>query len=581
MTDPYVVEWIKQTGFNTAFSEVLPCIAADSDSVYVTYQTNAVVPGGTIAGGFSDIVVMRINNAGTVLWLKQTTLMNTAGFDANQTIAADSDGLYVTYQTGGTVSGGVQSGSPGAYDIVVMRMNKIDGSVSWIQQTAVMSTAGDDSRPRIAAYSDDLYVTYYTDGTVSGGVLSGNYDIVVMRMSKANGSVVWIKQTALMNAGGYVFDPNIAADLDGIYVTYTTIAGTVLGGVNSGGYDIVVMRMDTNGSVVWIKQTALMNTAESEVGPTIAADLDGLYVTYETSGTVSGGVLSGTSDIVVMRMTKSDGSVAWIKQTALMNTAGGDSIPTIAADSTGLYVTYTTTGTVSGGIQSGAPGTYDIVVMRLDKTNGSVVWIQQTELMNTSGNESAPQIATDSTGLYVTYYTDGTVSGGVLSGDNDIVVMRMRSPLSICLLEGTLVRTPTGSVPIELVKKGDYVLNQNYNPVRVLLTSKRTFQYKDNPTNKFDMDNSLYTLPAGILGATSNVYLTRHHKFLTSDGTMKKPEEYGLKRSKLAEFSRTNSLYSVYHLRLEDCYNNHFIVNGDCVVEDWWDRINLTETQIV
>jgi hypothetical protein len=157
----------------------------------------------------------------------------------------------------------------------------------------------------------------------------------------------------------------------------------------------------------------------------------------------------------------------------------------------------------------------------------------------------------------------------------------MRDPLSICLLEGTLVRTPTGSVPIELVKKGDYVLNQHYNPVRVLLTSKRTFQYKENPTNKFDMDNSLYTLPAGILGATSNVYLTRHHKFLTSDGTMKKPEEYGLKRSKLSEFSRTNNLYSVYHLRLEDCYNNHFIVNGDCIVEDWWDRINLTETQVV
>jgi hypothetical protein len=159
--------------------------------------------------------------------------------------------------------------------------------------------------------------------------------------------------------------------------------------------------------------------------------------------------------------------------------------------------------------------------------------------------------------------------------------MRMRDPLSICLLEGTLVRTPTGSIPIELVKKGDYVLNQYYNPVRVLLTSKRTFQYRENPTTKFDMDNALYTLPAGTLGATSNVYLTRHHKFLTSDGTMKKPEEYGLTRSELSEVCKTNNLYSVYHLRVEDCYNNHFIVNGDCIVEDWWDRINLTETPIV
>ena len=575
MTDPYVVEWIKQTELmNTSGDDVFPSIAADSTGLYITYYTDGTVSGGVLSGT-TDIVVMRMNKDGSVAWIKQTALMNAPGNNENSSIAAYDDGLYVTYTTYGTVSGGVQSGS-GTTDIVVMRMNKTDGSVAWIKQTALMNTGVFDRYPSIAADSTGLYVTYQTDGTVSGGVNSaGTDDIVVMRMNKTDGSVAWIKQTALMNTAGNDVNPSITADSTGLYVTYQTY-GTVSDGVLSGTTDIVVMRMSKVGTVTWIQQTALMNTAGTEDLSYIASDSDGLYVTYSTDGTVSGGVLSGTSDIVVMRMNK-NGSVAWIKQTALINTSVDDDYPRIAADSTGLYVTYMTNGTVSGGVLS---GTIDIVVMRMNK-NGTVDWIQQTALMNTTGNDGLSSIAADSTGLYVTYQTDNTVSGGLSSSGFDIVVMRMRDPLSICLLEGTLVRTPTGSVPIELVKKGDYVLNQYYNPVRVLLTSKRTFQYKDNPTTKFDMDNALYTLPAGTLGATSNVYLTRHHKFLTSDGTMKKPEEYGLTRSELSEVCKTNNLYSVYHLRLEDCYNNHFIVNGDCIVEDWWDRINLTETQIV
>jgi hypothetical protein len=522
---------------------------------------------------------MKMNKDGSVAWIQQTAVMNTTEDEGVPSIAADSDGLYVTYQTDGTVSGGVQSGGSYTTDIVVMRMNKTDGSVAWIKQTAVMNTAGNDELPSIAADSTGLYVTYYTNSTVSGGVQSGSQDIVVMRMNK-DGSVAWIQQTALMNTAENDAGPSIAADSDGIYITYTT-GGTISGGIHSGAagtIDIVVMRMNkTDGSVAWIKQTAVMNTTEDDIFSEIAADSTGLYITYLTNWVTSGSLFNGSADIVVMRMNKTDGSFAWIQQPGSVSIGAPYNNTGIAADSTGLYVTYMTDGTVSGGVLSGG---YDIVVMKMN-IDSSVAWIQQTALMNTADTDGVPSIATDSDGVYVTYTTYGTVSGGVWSGFFDIVVMRMRDPLSICLLEGTLVRTPTGSVPIELVKKGDYVLNQHYNPVRVLLTSKRTFQYKENPTNKFDMDNALYTLPAGTLGATSNVYLTRHHKFLTSDGTMKKPEEYGLKRSKLSEFSRTNNLYSVYHLRLEDCYNNHFIVNGDCIVEDWWDRLNLTETQIV
>jgi hypothetical protein len=192
--------------------------------------------------------------------------------------------------------------------------------------------------------------------------------------------------------------------------------------------------------------------------------------------------------------------------------------------------------------------------------------------MNTAGDDALPTIAADSSGLYITYTTNGTVSGGTFSGGSyDMVVMRMKAPIPICLLQGTLVRTPKGSVPIELLKQDNYVLNQHYKPVRIVRTIKRGLQYKPNPTSKYDLDNVLYTLPAGTLGATSNVYLTTHHRFMTADGSMKKPEEYGLARAKSSDVCDARGLYFVHHLRLEDCYNNHFLVNGDCIVEDWWD----------
>jgi len=324
-----------------------------------------------------------------------------------------------------------------------------------------------------------------------------------------------------------------------------------------------------DGSVQWIKQTASMNSSDDDDSPSISADSTGVYVSYQTNGTVSGGQNSGAFDIVVMRMNKEDGSVQWIKQTASMNTAGRDVEPSISADSTGVYVAYETFGTVSGGQNSGGS---DIVVMRMNKEDGSVQWIKQTQTMNTSEYDISPSISADSTGVYVSYQTYGIAPGqdNVNSGSYDIAVMRLVAPVP-CLLEGTLVRTPTGSTPIELIKEGDYVLNQHYNPVRVTLTTSRTLQYNANPTTKYDLNNVIYTLPSGTLGATSNVYLSKHHKFMTSDGTMKKPEEYGLKRSELSDICKTGELYTVYHLRLEDEYNNHFIVNGDCVVEDWYD----------
>ena len=423
------LSWIKQMSvMNSTLNDQYPTISTDSSgNIYVTYQTNGTVSGGTNRGGI-DIVVFKMDTNGNIVWIKQQALMSTPINDLNPTISTDSSGnVYVAYQTSGTISGGTFLGAP---DIVLFKMDT-NGNMEWIKQQALMNTISADYVPQISTdLSGNIYVTYQTQGTLSGGTFLGIDDIVVFKMD-TNGNMVWIKQQAVMNTTDTDKYPTISTDSFGnVYVSYYT-SGTVSGGTFLGGFqDIVVFKMDTNGNMVWIKQQALMNSTGNDQYPTISTDSSGnVYVTYYTTGTVSGGTfLGGTNDIVVFKM-DTNGNMVWIKQQAVMNSTGNDQLPTISTDSSGnVYVTYQINGTVSGGIFT---GTDDIVVFKMD-TNGNLVWIKQEGILNTSGNDSlfTPKTnAVDSSGnIYLTYQTSGTVSGGTFLGSNDIVVAKYLAP---------------------------------------------------------------------------------------------------------------------------------------------------------
>ena len=139
-----------------------------------------------------------------------------------------------------------------------------------------------------------------------------------------------------------------------------------------------------------------------------------------------------------------------------------------------------------------------------------------------------------------------------------------------CLLDGTLVQTPKSQQRIETLKIGDYVLNQYKQPVKITKIHKQRCKYDPQ-----DISKTIYKIPKGLFGATSDVYLTHHHKFLANN-TMIKAGEFNLEKPRPEEFS-TNNMYTVYHLRLEDELNNHFVVNGGCVVEDWWEWVPKTK----
>jgi hypothetical protein len=327
-------------------------------------------------------------------WIKQMGAMNSTGTDSSPSVSIDIQGnMYVSYTVNGTISGGTRTGQT---DIAVSKIDTY-GNLVWVKQLGIMNTTANDTSSSITIDSNsNIYISYQSTGTVSGGTfLGGLGDIVVCKLD-SNGNLVWIKQHAIANTTTSEADPRIVVDSAGnSYVCYNS-AGTISGGTFRGLTDIVIFKLDSNGNLVWIKEPAIINSTGNERYPTIAIDSSGnLCLTYQSAGTVSGGTNIGgtTSDVVVIKM-DGNGNVIWIRQRSVMNTSGIDQYPSVAIDNNNnIFVSYHSSGTVSGGTLLGT-GTNDIVIFKMD-TNGNTLWIRESAMVNTTATDTLSSIAID------------------------------------------------------------------------------------------------------------------------------------------------------------------------------------------
>ena len=494
--------WIKQmAAFNTTGNEGSPSIAVDSiGNSYITYFTSGAVSGGTQLGG-NDIVVLEMDPNGNILWIRQQPVMNTTQEDIYPQISLDASGnCYVAYRTTGTVSGGTFFGGIGTFDIVVFKLNT-SGQLQWIRQQTVMNTTASDLNPKIVSDSlGNIYITYNSNGTVSGGTFIGSYDIVVLKMS-TNGQVLWIREQSVMNTTGNDSTPVIGIDMSGnCYVSYSSSA-TASGGTFLGNSDIVVFKLDSNGDVQWVKQHASMNSVSDDYNPSIVVDgVGNSYITYQCLSTVSGGTWLGSADIVVFKLDTS-GSLQWIKQNAAMNTTTSDVTPRIAVDgSSNIYVTYSSYGSVSGGTNI---GNADIVVTKMD-TNGTIQWIKES-LINTSGEEGVPSISVDYAGnVYISYQTTGTVSGGTNLGSYDIVVFKI------------LTDTNTNALTSSGLIDNQYQSIGLYSQVVNTITQPYVEWIKQHALMNTSGDDDVPDIAVDALG---NIYITYQTNGTVSGGT--------------------------------------------------------------
>jgi hypothetical protein len=231
----------------------------------------------------------------------------------------------------------------------------------WLTQFGGPTSSTDDWRGVVADEQGNCYVVGWSDAALPGQSNAGNIDILVRKYDSA-GAELWTRQF------GSPYDDNgygIAVDASGVYVT-GFVAAALPGQTSPGGADAFLRKYDLDGTVLWTRE---FGTSSTDRGYGVAADSSGVYVTGYTGGTFAGQTSAGGNDVFLSKY-DANGIALWTRQ---FGSSASDTAYGVSADSSGVYVTGYTSGTLPGQSTSGGD---DVFVQKYD-SSGTALWTRQ------------------------------------------------------------------------------------------------------------------------------------------------------------------------------------------------------------
>lgn len=286
----------------------------------------------------------------------------------------------------------------------------------------------------------------FNPNVTNGSMLTsnGDDDIFICKLD-ASGNYLWVKSIGGINQD---FVSAIAIDVNGDLLITGSFSGTVDFDPSSGitnmtsinSFDAFVLKMDTNGNLIWAKQMGGNNQVISQA---IATDMDGnVYTTgsfegttdFDPSSNITNLTSNGDDDIYVQKL-DSLGNFLWTKS---IGSAGQDIGRGVKVDNSGnVFVAGSFSGTVDfdpnvGVNNIASNGLLDGFTLKLD-INGNFAWIRQT---GGTGDDLIRAICIDyNNDLVVTGQISGTVDldptigafSSQSSGQEDIFVQKLDS----------------------------------------------------------------------------------------------------------------------------------------------------------
>jgi hypothetical protein len=270
------VVWAKSAGGSG--NDVGQGIAADgSGNVYVTGQfSSSSLTFGTTKltnAGSDDIFIVKYDVTGNAIWAASA-----GGSNSDYSNGITTDGSGDVYVTGGFMSTSITFGETtlnntvsGKVDIFIVKYGT-EGNVLWAKSTG--GSANDQGMSISTNGSGNVFVT---GGFLSSSITFGTTklinkgvgcDMFIVNYNTNDGSVLWAK-----NAGGSSTDNgmSIASDsngnvfVTGLYMSTSIIFGTITlnnpEGGTTNGYDMFIVKYDSNGNVPWAK-TATIKTGK-------------------------------------------------------------------------------------------------------------------------------------------------------------------------------------------------------------------------------------------------------------------------------------------------------------------------------
>tara|TARA_Y100000768_G_scaffold313539_1_gene248301 strand:+ start:1000 stop:2418 length:1419 start_codon:yes stop_codon:yes gene_type:complete len=270
----------------------------------------------------------------------------------------------------------------------------------WNQGTFVLKTDSNGNEEWSQIFYED---EYGEDGrsiqqTLDGGYIltgnSGSFSNPYIFLLKINseGQEEWVNYFGGDDneLGVFIFDISIQQTLDGGYILLTTKDTT--GGLGSGGYDVFLLKLDSEGNEQWNKTFGV--DGQNEIGRSIQKTTDNGYV---FTGQDSNGR-------VLLVKTDQDGNELW-------------SHSDYTDYSIGNYVHQTED---EGYILSGTKNSFDLLVIKTD-LNGNEEWII-THDIGTNGVIEGNVVQPLTDGDYIVIGTEW-----VLFGDRDVVLVKINS----------------------------------------------------------------------------------------------------------------------------------------------------------
>jgi hypothetical protein len=280
--------WTIQRG--TAYNDFGNGIAVAPDGfLYATGRVNGELVAGQLVGA-DDLYLMKYDLDGNEQWTKQ---FGSTHIDVAYDVAVDSSGnsVYVTGFTRGTLPGNSALG--GSYDAFLIK-HASDGSHQWTVQFG--TSARDVANSVTVDASGNIYVTGKTGGDMDGAgpdVFVGYNDVFLAKYD-ASGSQLWTRQIGSSFADE---GTGVAVDVSGnVFVSGFT--GGDFAGTNQGNYDLIILKFDSNGALLWKRQ---MGGYHNEYAKSIALDSAGnSYITGDSPAPF-GNPSNGNWDAIVVK----------------------------------------------------------------------------------------------------------------------------------------------------------------------------------------------------------------------------------------------------------------------------------------
>ncbi len=377
---------------------------------------------GTNHGGF-DYWVVKLDGAGNILWNR---LYGGNADEIAESIHQTTDGGFIIAgYSASSASGDVTGINNGLNDYWVIKLDAA-GNIVW---NKLYGGSLNDYAYSIVSTTEGGYaVTGYAISSATGnvtGINHGGSDIWVLKLD-ATGNIVWNK---LLGGGGDDDSYSISQTTDGGYFisgnSNSSLSGDVTG-INHGNVDCWILKLDGSGIITWNK---LLGGAFSEGLYSAVQTSDGGYVLAGYSGSSASGDVTqtthGLNDYWIVKIDNS-GNLLWNKLIGGLNEEFGRCIRQ-TSDGGYIIIGNSTSGN-SGDITDASHGGSDFLAIKLTPS-GNISWIRLFGGIGTESSYSIIQLADG--GYLMAGYSSSSANGDVIatnhSAANDFWILKIDS----------------------------------------------------------------------------------------------------------------------------------------------------------